>query len=160
MKGPQEIIKAFNDSLGAELASINQYFLHARILQSWGLGQLGQQEFQAALDEMKHADELIQRILFLEGLPNVQRIGRVQIGQNVPEILQFDLQLEMEAIPRLKKSVALCEQEQDFASRDLLSKILASEEAHVDWLETQQGLIEKMGLENYLQGHMASPSSP
>ena len=137
-----------------ELTAINQYFLHARILQNWGLEKIGKLEYAAAIDEMKHADQLINRILLLEGLPNVQKMNKVGIGENVPEIFKNDLALEDHAVKKLREFIALCEQEADFVSRDLLSSILSSEEEHVDWLETQQSLIDKAGLANYTQSQI------
>ena len=154
MKGKKSIIDALNEVLSAELTAINQYFLHARMLENWGLAKLGKLEFAASLDEMKHADQVIKRILFLEGLPNVQKIGRVYIGQDIEELIDCDLKVEYEAIPRLKKHIKLCEQEADFVSRDLLKSILISEEEHVDWLETQKELIKRAGLQNYVQSQI------
>jgi bacterioferritin len=154
MKGKKSIIEALNDVLTAELTAINQYFLHARMLENWGLTKLGKQEFAASLDEMKHADQVTKRILFLEGLPNVQKIGRVYIGQDIEELIDCDLKVEYEALPRLKKHIKLCEEEGDFVSRDLLQSILISEEEHVDWLETQKELIKRAGIQNYVQSHI------
>lgn len=154
MKGNPKIIEALNDVLGGELVAINQYFLHARMLQDWGLEKIGQLEYDASIDEMKHADDLIKRILFLEGLPNLQKYGKLRIGQNIKEVLEADLAVEHEALPKLKKHIKLCEDEQDYVSRDLLSSILASEEEHVDWLETQLDLLNKVGEQNYIQSQM------
>lgn len=154
MKGSQAIIDALNSVLTNELTAINQYFLHARMLQDWGLEKLGKLEYDASIDEMKHADEIIKRILFLEGVPNVQRMNKVNIGTNVEEILKADLAVEMHAVPELKNFIQLAEKENDFVSRDLFNSILSSEEEHVDWLETQLGLIEKVGLENYMQSQI------
>lgn len=154
MKGKKNIIDALNDVLTAELTAINQYFLHARMLENWGLVKLGKLEFAASLDEMKHADLVIKRILFLEGLPNVQKIGRVYVGQDIEELIDCDLKVEYEAIPRLKKHIKLCEQEADFVTRDLLKSILTSEEEHVDWLETQKELIKRAGIQNYVQSQI------
>ena len=154
MKGSQKIIDALNGVLCAELTAINQYFLHARMLQDWGLEKLGKLEYDASIDEMKHADQIIKRILFLEGLPNVQKIGKVRIGQNIEEIIDCDLQVEYEAIPSLKAAIQLAEAEADYVSRDLFRSILDSEEEHVDWLETQKGLIEKVGVERYMQSQI------
>lgn len=151
MKGDPKIIAQLNKVLGNELVAINQYFLHARMLDDWGFKRLGKHEYEESIDEMKHADELVKRILFLEGLPNLQDLGRLKIGENVREIVECDLALEMEAIPDLRDGIVLCEQARDFISRDLLRAILDSEEEHVDWLETQVGLMDSMGLENYLQ---------
>ena len=154
MKGNQEIIDALNDVLTRELTAINQYFLHARMLQDWGLEKLGKLEYEASIDEMKHADELIKRILFLEGLPNVQKIGKIRIGQNIKEVLESDLAVENEAVPALKDHIKLCESKLDYVSRDLFLSILASEEEHVDWLETQLGLLAKVGEQNYIQSQI------
>ena len=154
MKGSQAIIDALNSVLTKELTAINQYFLHARMLQNWGLEKLGRLEYKASIDEMKHADELIKRILFLEGLPNLQKIDRIRIGQTVEEVMEADLQVEHEAIPHLKKCIQLAEKELDYVTRDLFLHILASEEEHVDWLETQVGLVKQVGIQNYLQSQI------
>lgn len=154
MKGNQKIIEALNEVLGGELVAINQYFLHARMLQDWGLEKIGKLEYDASIDEMKHADDLIKRILFLEGLPNLQKYGKLRVGQSIKEVLEADLCVENEAIPRLKAHIKLCEEEQDYVSRDLLCSILASEEDHVDWLETQLNLYNKVGEQNYIQSQM------
>jgi len=154
MKGNSEVISFLNQVLCSELTAINQYFLHARILQDWGIKELGEKEYKASIDEMKHADELIKRILFLEGLPNVQKLGNVVIGQDTLEILNADLGLENKAIPLLRTGIKRCEELQDYVSRDLLNDILESEEEHVDWLETQLGLADKVGIQNYLQSQM------
>lgn len=151
MKGDPKIIAQLNKVLGNELVAINQYFLHARMLDDQGFERLGKHEYEESVDEMKHADELVKRILFLEGLPNLQDLGKLKIGENVREIIECDLALEMVAIPDLRDGIVMCEQARDFISRDLLRKILDSEEEHVDWLETQLGLMDSMGLENYLQ---------
>lgn len=151
MKGKQNIIDALNEVLTRELTAINQYFLHARMLQDWGLDKIGALEYKASIDEMKHADEIIKRILFLEGLPNVQRLEKVKIGTNIEEIIDADLQVEYDAVPVLKKNIALCESEQDYVTRQLFLDILASEEEHIDWLETQKSRIEKVGVQRYMQ---------
>ena len=154
MKGEESIITFLNSALKNELTAINQYFLHARMLQDWGLNKLGEHEYHESIDEMKHADVLIKRILFLEGLPNLQDLGRLMIGENTREILECDLKLEMKGIPDLKNAIAYCEEAGDYGSRELLEDILESEEEHVDWLETQLNLIDKVGLENYQQSQI------
>lgn len=154
MKGNPKIITALNDVLTGELTAINQYFLHSRMLQDWGLEKLAKLEYEASIDEMKHADQLIKRILFLEGLPNLQKLGKLKIGQNVQEILESDIAVENDAVPRLKNHIKLCEEESDYVTRDLFLSILASEEDHVDWLETQLGLLKKVGEQNFIQAQM------
>jgi bacterioferritin len=154
MKGSPAIIDALNSVLVTELTAINQYFLHARMLQNWGLEKLGHLEYKASIDEMKHADELIKRILFLEGLPNLQKLDRLKIGQTVEEVLKCDLDVENAAVPHLKTCIQLAEKEMDFVTRDLFQQILASEEEHVDWLETQLGLVKQVGIQNYLQSQI------
>ena len=149
-----KVIDCLNRVLKNELTAINQYFLHARMFKDWGLARLGEYEQRESVDEMKHADRLIERILFLDGLPNLQELGRLRIGEDVAEMLRCDLALEMAAMPILRDSVAYAESVQDFVSRELFEDILASEEEHVDWLETQLGLIERTGLANYVQSQM------
>ncbi len=151
MRGDKKVIGYLNQVLRNELTAINQYFLHSRILNDWGFTRMGEHEYEESIDEMKHADALTKRILFLEGLPNFQEMNRLHIGENVPEILQADLDLEMEAMPTLKEAIAYCEEIKDYNSRELFENILDSEEEHVDWLETHIGLVEKMGVANYLQ---------
>lgn len=154
MKGSQSIIDALNSVLTKELTAINQYFLHARMLQNWGLEKLGKLEYKASIDEMKHADELIKRILFLEGLPNLQKLDRLKIGQTLQEVLESDLEVENSAVPHLKNCIQLAEKECDYVTRDLFKDILKSEEEHVDWLETQLHLLKKIGEQNYMQSQI------
>ena len=154
MKGEARVIEFLNKALRNELTAINQYFLHSRMYKDMGLKELAEHEYEESIDEMKHADALIERILFLEGLPNVQDIGKLMIGEHPREMLECDLKLEMDAIPILREAIDLCESCSDFVSRELFRAILDSEEEHVDWLETQLGLIDKVGIENYLQEKM------
>ena len=158
MKGDAKVIEHLNRILGNELIAINQYFLHSRIYKNWGLKELAEYEYKESIDEMKHADRLTERILFLDGIPNFQDLGKLLIGENTEEMLKCDLKLEMMAIPDLKEAIAYCESVRDYRSRELLEDILESEEEHVDWLETQLGLIEKVGLQNYQQSAMEEPS--
>lgn len=150
MKGIQEIVDALNDVLAGELVAINQYFLHAKMCQSWGLTALATQTRTESLEEMRHAEALVDRILFLEGLPNLQRLDTLHIGQDVPEQLRSDLALEMDAVARLSSAIALCRDKGDRTSEALLAGILAAEERHIDWIETQIGLIQKLGEQAYL----------
>jgi bacterioferritin len=151
MKGDAEAIRHLNDALRNELTAINQYFLHYRILDNWGVKRLAKYEYDESIDEMKHADRLAARILFLGGLPNFQMLGRLRIGETVEEILRGDLELEQEALVQLRAGIAHCETVQDYVSRDLFAAILDSEEEHVDFIETQFELIERMGIQNYVQ---------
>jgi bacterioferritin len=154
MKGSDKVIEALNSVLTKELTAINQYFLHARMLQNWGLEKLGKLEYEASIDEMKHADMVIKRILFLEGLPNLQKLNKLKIGQNVQEVIEADLEVEYDAVPHLKKCIQLAEADLDYASRDLFLDILKSEEHHIDWLETQRDLLKAVGQQNYMQSQM------
>ena len=151
MKGDPRIIELLNDALKEELTAINQYWLHYRVLDNWGVRKLAEYERHESIDEMKHADSLAERILFLDGLPNFQALGRLHIGENVEEILRGDLELEMEALGQLRGAIAYCEKVKDYVSRDLFAEILDNEEEHVDTLEQQCELIKAMGLPNYVQ---------
>ncbi|WP_341303443.1 bacterioferritin [Pseudomonas sp. TMP25] len=155
MKGDKKVIQHLNKILGNELVAINQNFLHARMYEDWGLKKVGEHEYHASIDAMKHADKLIKRILFLEGLPNLQDLGKILIGENTQEMLECDLKIEHKAHIDLKAAIAYCESIGDFASRELLEDILCAEEEHIDWLETQLSLIKSVSLQNYLQSQMA-----
>ncbi|MHA6287759.1 bacterioferritin [Maricaulis sp. CAU 1757] len=154
MKGDSKVIEYLNEALKSELAAINQYFLHARMFKDWGLGRLAKVEYDESIDEMKHADALIDRILFLQGLPNVQDLAKIYIGETVKECLECDLRIERRAHPMYVEAIAYCETAQDYGSRALLTEILKSEEEHIDYLETQLDLIAKIGEERYLQSQM------
>lgn len=149
--GDPETIRWLNKILKNELTAINQYFLHSRMLADWGLSLLAKHEYEESIDEMKHADALIKRILFLGGLPNLQDLGKLMIGEDVKEVLACDLSLEMMAHPDLKNAIVHCENARDFGSRELFERILESEEEHIDFLQTQMRLIEQMGIQNYVQ---------
>ena len=154
MKGDAKVIDYLNQALKNELTAINQYFLHSRMYRNWGLKQLAEHEYAESIDEMKHADRLIERILFLDGLPNLQDLGKLMIGENAKEVIECDLKLEMLAVPLLREAITYSEEVKDYISRELFEAILESEEEHIDWLETQLGLMGKVSLENYLQSKM------
>lgn len=156
MKGNSNVLKALNKVLFHELTSINQYFLHARMFRNWGLNGLNEKEYKKSIKDMKQADDLIERILFLEGLPNLQDLGKVRIGEHAAEMLQCDMDFQFEQIKLLRESIELCEQERDYVSRELLEDILEYEEEHVDWIGAQQFLIQNTGIENYLQSKVES----
>ena len=150
MKGDAKVIELLNKALYNELTAINQYFLHAKMLKNWGLKELAEHEYHESIDEMKHADKLAERILFLDGLPNFQALGKLRIGETPRELLECDLALELEALPALREGIAHCESVGDYTSRTLFADILDSEEEHIDWIETQLGLIARIGEPNYL----------
>ena len=156
MKGDAKVIEFLNKALFNELTAINQYFLHAKMLKNWGLKELAEHEYHESIDEMKHADKLSDRILFLDGLPNFQALGKLKIGETPREILQCDLALELEALQLLKDAIVHCEGVGDFTSRQLFADILDSEEEHIDWIETQLSLIERIGEANYLAQQLAT----
>lgn len=157
MRGDKKVIEFLNEALKNELTAINQYFLHYRMLDNWGMTKLAKFEYGESIDEMKHADKLAERILFLDGLPNFQSLGRLRIGENVEEVLKADLELEEEALPLLRDAIQHCEAVRDYVSRDLFAHILENEEHHVDVLETQFEMIRQMGLHNYIQLQSEAP---
>lgn len=157
MKGDKQVIVHLNEALKKELGAINQYFLHSRIMDDWGMTKLAKHEYNESIEEMQHADKLITRILFLEGLPNLQEIAKLHIGEDVKEIMECDLKIELEGVAAYKEAVAHAESVQDFVSRDLFMEILKDEEGHVDYLETQLQMIKDMGVQNYIQLNSQSP---
>ena len=156
MQGDPKALQFLNTCLGNELIAINQYFLHARMFKNWGLDELNEHEYKKSIDDMKHADKLIERILFLEGLPNLQKLGKILIGEDTEEMLRCDLTLQTSVIADIKEAIAYCETAADFVSRDILVNILESEEGHTDWIEAQQGLIKNIGIKNYMQSMIHS----
>jgi bacterioferritin len=159
MKGDAKVIEYLNKVLYNELVAINQYFMHSRMFKDWGLKTLADKEYRESIEEMQHADKVIERILFLEGIPNLQDLGKLMIGENTQEMLECDLKLELVAIPDLKEAIAYADSVGDYVSRELFREILSDEEEHVDWLETQLQLIDKVGIQNYQQSAMSIDES-
>ena len=157
MKGDKKVIEYLNSALKKELSAINQYFLHSRMLEDWGITKLAKHEYTESIEEMKHADDLIQRILFLEGIPNLQELNKLWIGEDVKEILECDLKIELEGVKKYKEAIAYCDSVHDYVTRDLFIAILKEEEGHVDYLETQLQMVEDMGVQNYIQLNSESP---
>lgn len=154
MKGNKKVIDILNQILTGELTAINQYFLHARILKSWGFEKLAHKSYEESIEEMKHAEKIIDRVLFLDGLPNLQKLNSLRIGETVPEMIEADLALEIDALNLLRNAIKICVETEDHVSRELLENIMENEEEHVDWLEAQKTLIEQVGLQNYLAQHI------
>lgn len=155
MLGDKKVIEMLNQCLANELIAINQYFLHARMFKNWGLGALDRHEYKKSIKDMKQADKLVERVLFLEGIPNLQKLGKLLIGEDTQEILECDLKLQQTTLNDLRAAIAYCESVSDYVSRDLLGGVLDSEEEHLDWIETQLGLIQDIGIQNYLQSMMS-----